>query len=58
MIYILAEINKYLWGTETCQTLNKHYKWQVGGVATDDDWIITAVPLAGRAHLLLVFERL
>ena len=52
----IREINKYLWGTETCQTLSKHHI--NGEAATDDDWIITVVPLTGQAHLLLFFERL
>ena len=52
----IREINKYLWGTETWQTLSKHHI--NGGAATDDDWIITVVPLTGQAHLLLFFERL
>ena len=47
MIYILAEINKYLWGTETCQTLYKHHisgRWE--------GWPLTTIGLSLLSLLL------
>ena len=47
MRYILAEINKYLWGTETCQTLYKHHisgRWE--------GWPLTTIGLSLLSLLL------